>query len=86
MWETLYRCLPKIRTTMRTSRINEIENGLTLHQFIHYVFGRFECAFEPIIRHRTLEIGCSFRKIIVVWIDTEYQFIEMKTGPAMRRM
>ncbi|CDM29134.1 hypothetical protein DTO012A7_1029 [Penicillium roqueforti] len=48
MWETLYRCFPEIRTIMRSSRINEIENGLTLHHSIHRAFGRFRCAFEPI--------------------------------------
>ncbi|KAJ5618482.1 hypothetical protein N7528_006593 [Penicillium herquei] len=47
MWTTLYRCFPAIEAVV-TSRINEIENGLTLLSAINREFGEFRCAFESI--------------------------------------
>ncbi|KAJ5727036.1 hypothetical protein N7493_006063 [Penicillium malachiteum] len=47
MWTTLYRCFPAIESVL-SSRINEVENSLTLLNSINREFGEFRCALESI--------------------------------------
>ncbi|KAJ6144877.1 hypothetical protein N7470_008772 [Penicillium chermesinum] len=49
MWETLYRYFPEVRKVIRSSAIDEIQNGLTLQGTMHYAFGHFQCTFEPVV-------------------------------------
>ncbi|OJJ42581.1 hypothetical protein ASPZODRAFT_104994 [Penicilliopsis zonata CBS 506.65] len=47
MWAMIHRCFPSTHQTLRSTTIDNLENGILLHKTIHDDFGRFQCAFRP---------------------------------------
>ncbi|KAJ6038389.1 hypothetical protein N7460_008160 [Penicillium canescens] len=45
-WASIYTAFPRIRA-IRASKINTVENGITLHNLVHIEFQAFRIALEP---------------------------------------
>ncbi|KAJ5931304.1 hypothetical protein N7516_005793 [Penicillium verrucosum] len=46
-WASIYTAFPQMKARMRASRINSLENGITLHNLVHVEFQAFKIALQP---------------------------------------
>ncbi|OQD63570.1 hypothetical protein PENPOL_c009G02051 [Penicillium polonicum] len=49
-WASIYTTFPQIKATMRVSKINDLENGITLYSQLHVEFQVFRIALQPTVR------------------------------------